>query len=87
LAWQKKRAEEGSDNAQYELGVRYLTGNGVDQDEKLGKEWLEKAAKNGNPKATKKLEELSAGGGANLPGTPVITAPAPTPTPASTPSK
>jgi TPR repeat protein len=58
LEWQKKRAEGGSDNAQYELGMRYLTGNGVDQDEKVGKEWIEKAAKNGNAKAAKKLEDM-----------------------------
>lgn len=58
LEWQKKRAEAGSDNAQYELGVRYLTGNGVDKDEKVGMEWLTKAAKSGNFQAKKKLEEL-----------------------------
>jgi TPR repeat protein len=54
----KKRAEEGSDHAQYELGVRYLAGKGVAADEKLGKEWLTKAAKNGNTPAAKKLAEL-----------------------------
>jgi len=59
IEWQKQRAEAGSDNAQYELGMRYLTGNGVDQDEKIGREWIKKAAKNGNAQASKKLAELS----------------------------
>lgn len=54
----KRRAEEGSDHAQYEVGVRYLTGRGVNADEKLGREWLAKAAKNGNSSASKKLAEL-----------------------------
>jgi TPR repeat protein len=54
----KKRAEEGSDHAQYEVGVRYLAGRGVPADEKLGKEWLAKAAKNGNTPAARKLAEL-----------------------------
>lgn len=60
IAWQKKRAEDGSDNAQYELGVRYLKGDGVEQDAKAGREWIEKSAKAGNAKAIKKLEELKA---------------------------
>jgi TPR repeat protein len=54
----KKRAEEGSDHAQYEVGIRYLAGKGVPADEKLGKEWLAKAAKNGNTPAGRKLAEL-----------------------------
>lgn len=54
----KRRAEEGSDHAQYELGVRYLSGKGVDQNQKLGREWLEKAAKQGHKEATTKLAQL-----------------------------
>jgi len=54
----RRRAEEGSDHAQYELGMRYLSGRGVAQDDKLGREWLAKAAKNGNTQASKKLAEL-----------------------------
>ncbi len=54
----KRRAEEGSDHAQYELGLRYLTGKGVAPDEKQAREWLSKAAKNGNSQAAKKLTEL-----------------------------
>jgi hypothetical protein len=58
IKYHRQRAEAGSDNAQYELGIRYLSGNGVERDEKLGREWLSKSAKAGNPKAAKKLEEL-----------------------------
>jgi TPR repeat protein len=65
----RKRAEEGSDHAQYELGVRYLAGKGVAPDEKLGREWLGKAAKNGNTQATKKLAELGGEGEKSEPTT------------------
>ena len=65
LDYFKRRAEEGSDHAQYELGIRYLTGKGTSPDEKLAKEWLAKAAKNGNSQAAKKLAEL--GGEAEKP--------------------
>lgn len=54
----KRRADEGSDHAQYELGLRYLEGKGTKADEKLGREWLAKAAKQGHTQATKKLAEL-----------------------------
>lgn len=54
----KRRAGEGSDDAQYQLGLRYLTGKGTKKDEKLGREWLGKAAKQGHAQASKKLEEL-----------------------------
>ena len=56
----KRRAEEGSDDAQYQLGVRYLAGKGTPKDEKLGREWLGKAAKQGHALATKQLAELGA---------------------------
>jgi TPR repeat protein len=58
LEYQKGRAEKGSDNAQYELGMRYLTGKGVEKDEKQAREWLQKAADGGNSMAKKKLAEL-----------------------------
>lgn len=54
----KRRAEEGSDDAQYQLGLRYLSGKGTDKNEKLGREWLAKASKQGHAQATKKLSEL-----------------------------
>ena len=54
----KRRADEGSDDAQYQLGLRYLSGKGTDKNEKQGREWLAKAAKQGHAQATKKLAEL-----------------------------
>ena len=38
-------ADKGDADAQFELGLRLLTGEGIRQDEKLGAEWLEKAAR------------------------------------------
>jgi TPR repeat protein len=57
----KRRAEEGSDHAQYELGMRYLAGKGVAPNELLAREWIEKSAKTGYAPAVKKLAELPAG--------------------------
>lgn len=53
-----KRANEGSERAQYDVGMRYLTGTGVAKDEKTGLEWLTKASTNGSTEAQKKLVEL-----------------------------
>lgn len=58
LEFQKKRAEEGSDSAQYELGVRYLKGDGVVKDEGTARKWLAMSSKSGYGPATRKLEEL-----------------------------
>jgi len=55
---QKKQAEEGSESAQYELGVRYLKGDGVEKDEAMGRKWLALSSKNGYGAATRRLEEL-----------------------------
>jgi hypothetical protein len=63
IDWQKQRAESGSENAQYELGMRYLTGKGVDQNPDEAKKWLEKAAKQGHSQAKRKVEELNKAGG------------------------
>ena len=58
VAYYKARAEKGSESALFELAMRYLAGKGVEKNEKLGMEWLEKAAKNGSTAAGKKLAEL-----------------------------
>jgi len=58
VEFQKKRAEEGFESAQYELGVRYLKGDGVEKDEAMGRKWLQESAKNGYGAAAQKLEEL-----------------------------
>ncbi|MFO1500970.1 MAG: hypothetical protein U1G07_21705 [Verrucomicrobiota bacterium] len=58
IEFQKKRAEEGSESAQYELGLRYLKGDGLEKDEATARKWLTQSAKNGYGPATRKLEEL-----------------------------
>ena len=54
----KRRAEEGSDDAQFQLALRYLTGKGTDPNEKFAREWFAKSAKQGHEQAKKKLDEL-----------------------------
>jgi hypothetical protein len=58
LSFQEKRAAAGAAHAQYDLGVRYQKGDGVDRDLKLARKWLAAAAMNGHSLASKKLEEL-----------------------------
>jgi TPR repeat protein len=54
----KRRAAEGSDDAQYQLAMRYMAGRGTDKNQELAREWFEKAAKQGHSEASKKLLEL-----------------------------
>ena len=58
VEFQKKKAEEGSATSQYDLGMRFLKGEGVQKDDEAGLKWLKEAAKNGNNQAIKKLKEL-----------------------------
>ena len=58
IAFQKKRAEEGSSSAQYELGMRYLSGNGVEKNVATARKWLQLAAEGGETQAKDKLREL-----------------------------
>jgi TPR repeat protein len=60
IEFQKKRAAEGSPSAQYELGMRYLTGDGVEKDEAAGTKLLEESAKQDYTLAKKRLDELKA---------------------------
>lgn len=53
---QRKLAEGGDPWSSYQLGVRYLTGNGVPKDEDAGRAWLEKAAQKGHNLAYEKLK-------------------------------
>src|SRR5258708_6446138 len=48
LASQLLQAQRGNPLAQYLLGVRYLKGVVVAKNEKIGREWLLKSAKQGN---------------------------------------
>lgn len=58
----RKRAEAGSASAQYELGMRYLTGKGVTTNLVEARKWFEAAARQGDYWAKKKLAELEAQG-------------------------
>ena len=58
VEFQKKRAEDGQPSAQYDLGMRYIKGDGIEKDGELGLKWLQTAAKNGSIQATKKLKEF-----------------------------
>ena len=58
IEFQKKRAAEGSSSAQYELGLRYLHGDGLEKNEAEGRKWIEESAKKDYSPARKKLEEL-----------------------------
>ncbi|MEO6182402.1 MAG: hypothetical protein ABIP71_04780 [Verrucomicrobiota bacterium] len=59
IEFQKKKAEEGAPSAQYDLGMRYLDGDGLEKDLTLAKKWLTASATNGNSQAVKKLESLN----------------------------
>jgi hypothetical protein len=48
IEFQTKQAEAGSPQFQYEVGIRYLKGDGVLQNEERGRNWLLKSAKQGN---------------------------------------
>ena len=51
LAPLRQRAEAGEVQARYELGRRYLKGEGVPRDLPKAREWLEPAAKEGHPES------------------------------------
>ncbi len=60
IEFQRKRAEGGSASAQYELGVRYLNGDGVEKNPAEAHKWLTAAARQDHVWAKKKLAELEA---------------------------
>ena len=51
-------AEEGLDLAQYNLGILYFTGQGVDRDPEQAFKWTEKAAEQGHTNAQANLASL-----------------------------
>lgn len=59
LEFQKKQAEEGSPTAQYDLGMRYLNGDGVERNPEAAKKWFELAAKQDHTQAKRQLEQIS----------------------------
>jgi TPR repeat protein len=58
INFQRQNAVSGNPSAQYDLGMRYLKGDGVEQDDKQAMEWLKLAAGSGNSRAEKHLEAL-----------------------------
>ena len=56
----QKSAEDGDAFAQYELGLSYTDGFGVEKDLTKAAEWLRKAAEQGVEGAQKALDEISA---------------------------
>jgi TPR repeat protein len=69
LEWQKQKAAEGSFVAQYDLGVRYSTGDGVERDLTKARYWLDLSAKQQYAPAIEKLKQLG------IPENVVVTAP------------
>jgi len=53
-----KRAESGDSKAQYDIGMMYLKGRGVEQDAPRARQWLEKAAAQSHEKAVTRLAIL-----------------------------
>lgn len=60
LKFQRDQAEKGSASAQYDLGMRYLKGDGVQKNEVLARAWLEKAALQDDAQAKAALKQLEA---------------------------
>lgn len=54
----KKAADTGDMNAQFNLGVMYEHGHGVDQSDLSAEEWYQMAADNGHPEAPMALQLL-----------------------------
>jgi len=60
VQWLFSQATNGSASAETSLGFRYLKGQGVPKDEALGRQWLQKAAADGDAEAASKLATLAA---------------------------
>ncbi len=73
INFQRQNAVSGNPSSQYDLGMRYVKGDGVEKDDKQAMEWLKLAAQNGNSRAQKELTALEARIATN--GTPASAAP------------
>jgi hypothetical protein len=60
LMWQLERAQAGSATAMRSIGMRYLTGDGLEKNETKAREWLKKGAAGGDSAAVKELARLDA---------------------------
>ncbi len=58
MKWYQKAAKAGNLESTYKIGMRYLNGDGVTQDEHRAACWLEKAAQKGHERAQGTLEQL-----------------------------
>jgi hypothetical protein len=58
IAFQKEQAAVGKASSQYDLGLRYLKGDGVAQDPEAARKWLAAAAGQGHEEARQKLRQL-----------------------------
>ena len=59
LAWLQERAANGDAGAQFRLGEKYLTGDGVDKSLLLARTWLEKALASGSDEARHTLAKMA----------------------------
>ena len=57
-AWFRKAADQGNDNAQYNLATLYYRGLGVPKNINVAKQWYRKAAIQGNSEAKNFLDGL-----------------------------
>lgn len=61
LEFQRANAAKGFPESQYVMGMRYLSGIGVPQDEGKARDYLQAAAARGNVRAKEKLRDLRQG--------------------------
>ena len=54
-----KAAKQGEASAQYNLGIYYFFGRGIEKNKEEAMKWLRNAAKQGNPKAIDFLNSYS----------------------------
>ena len=56
--WYLKAASQENPHAQYNVGMSYYYGKGVESDQNKARSWFEKAAKNGNYQALEALNQI-----------------------------
>jgi len=61
LKFQRQKAMSGMPISQYDWGMRYLRGDGVEQDEEQARNWLKMAANQGESRAKMELDRLDQG--------------------------
>jgi TPR repeat protein len=53
-------AEQGDEQAQFHLGALYFEGRGTTKDLEKARDWLQRAYKNGDPRAKRMLSRVNA---------------------------